>query len=330
KALPSALPETTGIQSSKWVLRSKATLFEWDDAKIYDADIQLASAQNSHGVFRAKKATSGDLSLQNIDAMFALMGEGHIELRRVSAFMDEQHLSISGTLKPTALGSMQWQGYAILKGNFGQLMKRAELSQLFEDGNMNLLFSGQGILLRNQPWWQGLKGRLRLRVDDGRIMKGGTLSKLLAAISILDLPKILIAQRDDLTKTGLVYRRMQIEATLKEQDMKIQRFALRSSAMDAAGKGHMDIHKGLIDMIMVVKPFQNLDALLSVLPIIRDLIGGRAHSLLRKIYHMHGPIADAKIDSISAEEAGLASSGLIENFLSLPDIWFGNTQTGKP
>ncbi|MDX8396481.1 MAG: hypothetical protein R8K22_08720, partial [Mariprofundaceae bacterium] len=47
KALPSALPETTGIQSSKWVLRSKATLFEWDDAKIYDADIQLASAQNS-------------------------------------------------------------------------------------------------------------------------------------------------------------------------------------------------------------------------------------------------------------------------------------------
>jgi hypothetical protein len=79
-----------------------------------------------------------------------------------------------------------------------------------------------------------------------------------------------------------------------------------------------------IDLTLVMRPLQNRDALLSRIPIVRDIFGGAAPSFIRRVYRMHGPIADAEVERILPEEAGLAAPGLVEMLLDLPERWFGN------
>ena len=325
-ALPDTLPNAATLMAKPWSLNASIKTFEWDDAKIHDAIIKLASKRNSAGIFKAKTIHSGTLHLHDISALFALPGEGAIDLRQLSASMDEQKLTLSASLKPEIGGGMHWRGFAHVNGNFGKMMHDAELTAVFANGDMQALFLGEGILLRDQAWWDGLRGRLRLRVDNGTFLKGGTLTKTLAAISLSDLPALFFGERKDLTQGGLYYKRLQIEATLHDQMFNIQKLGLRASAMDMAGDGTLNLNDNYIDLKMTVRPFQNIDAILAKIPLLRDMIGGQAHSIIRKIYHMHGPISNAVVDSISAEEAGLAEPGFIENLLTLPDRWFGKNR----
>lgn len=172
-----------------------------------------------------------------------------------------------------------------------------------------------------------MDGRVRMRVDNGRVQKGGTLTKFLAAISLVDLPALFFGTRDDLTKPGIGYERLQMEATIDGKDVQVHKLAMRSSAMDVAGKGVMDVDSSFIDLLLVVRPFQNLDVLLSKVPIIRDMFGGAANSLMRKVYRMRGPIADAEVEPISQEEAGMATPGAFDHLLKMPEAWFGK---GEP
>jgi hypothetical protein len=322
-ALPATLPRSTELRQKSWALRAELKEFLWDDARIEGVTIRLASALNSTGVLKAKMLQTGTVTLSNVAAVFSMPGEGKIDLRSFEAGLGDLHLKLSATLIPGSQPGMLWRGFAKLEGNFGEMMKQAGQSNLFENGDMHVLFSGRGELLRKQPWWQGLDGRLRLRVDDGRLMKGGTLTKFLAATSIADLPALFVGDREDLTKSGLGYKRLQMEAVLRDKNIQIHQLAMRSSAMDVAGQGSMDVEQADIDLTFVVRPLQNLDALLSRLPLIRDILGGAAHSFIRRVYRMHGPIANAEVTQISTSEAGLSDPGMVEYLLNLPGRWFG-------
>jgi len=133
-----------------------------------------------------------------------------------------------------------------------------------------------------------------------------------------------LARRPDLTRKGLVYEHLQVESTLHNRDMTVQRLALESSAVQLAGEGTLKLDVGDIDMMLVAQPFQNLDAVLSKLPILGYVLGGSGHSIFRRAYHVYGAVADAQVDGVSPQDAGAPSSGLIDRFLNLPDAWFGN------
>jgi len=288
--------------------------------------INLSSAKDSVGILEAAQIHTAQLDILDVDTRFTLPGEGRVELRKFVANLEKQHLTMSATLTPESGGGMRWQGFAELSGDFGYMMKISGLSQGFVGGKSHILFSGQGMILREQPWWQGLDGRLRLRVDDGRILEGGTLTTLLSAINLSRLPALLLGQRKDLSGPGMMYERLQMEAIMQNQDIRVRNVAMRSSAFDLVGHGRMDIAKNRIDLYLVAKPLQNLDALLSKIPLLRDLLGGASHSLMRKVYHMYGPFTDANVEEVTPEAAGLASKGLIEHLFSLPNDWFGSSQ----
>lgn len=328
-ALPATVARDARVGKKPWALRAKLNRFVWDDAEIRGAEIRLASALNSIAVLKAVSLKSRETDMHNLSAIFSLPGGGVVDLRKLEAEIDILRLELSATLYPDAGRGMRWRGFASLQGDFGEMMKRTGLSNLFEHGDMQMLFSGQGMALTDQPWWKSLDGRMRMRVNNGRIMKGGTLSKFFAAISITDLPGLFFGNRDDLTKPGLGYKRMQMEALIHGKNVQLYNLALRSSAMDVAGKGAMDIESSMVDMTLVMRPFQNLDALLAKVPIIRDIFGGQAHSFIRRVYRLHGPIANAEVERISPEEAGLASPGMVERLLNLPSSWFGEGKSRK-
>ncbi|HXH64235.1 MAG TPA: AsmA-like C-terminal domain-containing protein, partial [Mariprofundaceae bacterium] len=299
-------------------------------ATILQAKLQLASSTNSIGVFDAENVETGGMNIRNVHAVFTLPGSGAIDLRQCLGQIEQEKIELSAEMTPLQSGpGMRWRGYAFVSGDFGHLLKRAGISERFLHGDMRLLFAGQGMLNKDKPWWQGLDGRLRLRVDQGRIMEGGTLTKLLAAMNLLDLPKLFIGQRGDLTGPGMMYDRLQMESTMHEQEVQVHKIALRSPAMDLAGNGRLTLDNDNIDIILIARPFQNLDAILSKIPLLRDLLGGGSYTLMRQVYWMHGPFTNATVEQIPPEKAGLAPPGLVESLLSLPERWFGKSAPAK-
>ncbi len=328
-ALPDTLDHSEKLVDKAWLLRADIDQFDWDDARMSGVHIKLSSDKNSLGIMEAAQVHTTQLDIMDVDARFTLPGLGRVELRKFSAVFEKQELTMSATLTPEMDGGMRWKGFAELHGDFGHLMNRGGLSKRFLDGDGHLLFSGQGLILKEQPWWQGLDGRLRLRVDQGRILEGGTLTTLLSAINLSELPALLFGQRKDLSGPGIMYKRLQMEAIMQDQSILIRNVAMRSSAFDLVGQGNMDLDKNLIDLYLIAKPLQNLDALLAKIPLLRDILGGRSHSLMRKVYHLNGSFSDAKVEAIQPKDAGLSESGFVERLFSLPDNWFGAGQKGK-
>ncbi|MBN4077030.1 AsmA-like C-terminal domain-containing protein, partial [Mariprofundus ferrooxydans] len=325
-ALPETLDHPEKLLDKTWLLRADIDRFDWGDAHMSGVHLKLSSDKDSLGIMEAAQIHTSQLDILDVDARFTLPGQGQVELRKFSATFEKQQLTMSATLKPISDGGMRWTGFAELHGDFGHLMNVSDLSKRFLDGDAHLLFSGQGVILKEQPWWQGLDGRLRMRVDHGRVLEGGTFTTLLSAINIARLPALLLGLRNDLTGPGIMYERLQMEAIMQNQSIRVRNVAMRSSAFDLAGQGSIDVDKNTIDLYLIAKPLQNLDAILSKIPLVRDLLGGRAHSLVRKVYHLVGPFNNAKVESVQPQDAGLAEPGIIERFLSLPSHWFGSAK----
>ncbi len=329
QALPKKL-KPADMQKKPWAVRAKLDQLSWDGAQLYQVDIQLASSKQSVGLMRAARLDTAKLNLTDVVASFRLPKDGVVELREMSARLAEQRLLLTGILTSDPQGGLRWQGFANIQGNFGYMLKRLDASHKFRGGDVYALISGQGLLLPDQPWWHQLDGRLRLRVNDGRFLEGGAMTKLLAAASLADLPRLFIGQRKDLIGEGMHYHRLQLEATLQGKHAKVRQLAMRASALDMAGQGSLDLSDGYIDLTMVLRPLQNLDAALSAIPLLRDILGGDAHSLLRQVYHVHGPISAVKVEEVEPEEAGLAAPGPVEMLFTLPSRWFGSPKEPEP
>ena len=329
-ALPDSLDHAENLVDKNWLLRADIDRFDWDDARMSGVHLRLASDNSSLGVMEAALIHTTQMDIMDVDARFTLPGNGNVELRTFSARFEKQLLTISATLTPETDGGMRWKGFAELHGDFGHLMNKGGLSSRFLEGDGHLLFSGQGLILKEQPWWQGLDGRLRMRVDQGRILEGGTLTTLLSAINLSQLPALLFGQRKDLSGPGIMYERLQMEAIMQDQTIHIRNVAMRSSAFDLVGQGNMNVDTNIIDLFLIAKPLQNLDALLSKIPLVRDLLGGRSHSLMRKVYHLSGPFTDAKVKAVRPRDAGLSEAGIIERLFNLPNSWFGPGENKQP
>lgn len=329
QALPQEISEQRSDFAKSWQLQALVDRFVWDDATIGGGLISIGSNPGSVGFFKAKTIDFGNMHLRDSEASFLLSGHGGIDVRHLATHMEDQNLTLAAQLTPNPDGGMFWQGIALLDGNFGHLASRSGLSDKLEGGVMHARFDGQGIVLRDLPWWQGMRGKLHLRVDHGRIREGGVATKILALANLADLPKLLIGARPDLRGNGLFYDRLQVDASMKEEKVGIDSLVMRSTALDLSGRGAIDLRDMLINALVVIQPMQNIDALLERIPLLRDLLGGKSHGILRKIYSISGSLADAKVVEISPEEGESASPGLIESLFSMPEKKFDHGSSGS-
>jgi len=314
---------TTGF-SRPWVLRGAFQRLQWDAASMRDVQVRFASQAQGVGTLRAARLDAANLSARDVHGFFRLPGRGVVDIRELNARLPGQDVRVSGTLTPEGEDRLHWRGFASMQGDFSSVIRRLDASGLFRGGKLHALRSGEGVLDRERPWWHDLHGRLRLRSDEGRLLvESGTMTKLLAALNLLDLPRFLLGKRKDMSGEGLFYKRLQLEAHVENDVARVDRLAVRASALDMAGKGTVSLANGTIDLYAAVRPLQNLDALLNMIPLLRDILLGPARSVFRKVYHVHGPLQNAKVEPADAKAAGLASGGLLEQLFTLPSRWFG-------
>ncbi|OIO68924.1 MAG: hypothetical protein COW19_10040 [Zetaproteobacteria bacterium CG12_big_fil_rev_8_21_14_0_65_55_1124] len=306
----------------KWVLRGNFSRIRWDAVSIRGVRVNFASAEQGIGRLEADVLDAAQFSIRDVRAFFRLASGGRVDIRHLGAHLLDQQMNLSGTLAPEPGGGLRWTGFTDISGDFSQVIQRLDAAKLFKGGTVHALWSGTGVIHEDMPWWNGMQGRLRLRSDDGRILEGGTMTKMLAALSLADLPGFLTGSRKDITGPGMLYKRLQLEASVQGETADIRHLAMRASALDMAGKGQLNLADGLIDLYVVARPLQNIDAMLNMIPLLRDVILGPAKSVFRKVYRVHGALHDAKVEAVSAEQAGLPNSGLLEQLISLPGRWF--------
>ncbi|MDX8382979.1 MAG: AsmA-like C-terminal domain-containing protein, partial [Ghiorsea sp.] len=307
-----------------WSIYADVKQLTWKSSLAEGVHVQFSSDDTSTGTFKAAHLLSGDVDLEQLSTSFTMLEHGKFDLHLLDAKGSGQHLRVSGSVQPLPSGALKWQGLAVMDGQFGTLMQQAELDKLFKEGEMSAVFIGNGEFMEGEPWYRGMQGRFRLLVEDGRMMQGGTLTRLLAAISLVDLPKYLIFQRKDVVGEGLLYEKMQIEAVFAEEKLHIDGLAFRSSALDAGGQGVVNLASGDLELLLIARPWQNIESVLGNIPILGYILAGSDKSLLRKVYHIHGPASDALVDEMRPEDAGLPQSGLLESLFSLPSQWFGD------
>lgn len=328
--LPEATPSMREVTGRKMLIRLFLDQMNWGGAHLTGVQAKISSTGQGEDHLRAKSLEIGGLKAADVDALFRRPKPNMLDIRRLSARLWEQSFLISANVKQYQNGDIGWKGFTQLRGDdFSRLLTEMNWSSRFKGGSFRGLFLGQGMITEDKPWWSGMEGRLRFRVDDGRILEGGTLTRLLAAASLADLPKLLIGQRGDLIGSGMQYKRFQVEAVVSGKDAHIKKAALRSSAFDLAGHGGMDLQAATVDLMLVMRPFQNIDAVIGKVPLLRDVLGGGSHSVMRRVYHVHGPFSEAKVDSIKPAQAGLDSPGLLEALFSLPGSWFGKEKAAR-
>ncbi|MDX8411922.1 MAG: AsmA-like C-terminal domain-containing protein [Mariprofundaceae bacterium] len=328
--LPENMPLNQAMPSRDWVLRFDLDRIIWNNAELTQAKGQFVSGGQGIGSLQARALNVANLQVKDVDALLSLPGSSVIDIHRLLGKSWGQDFRASVIVRPDTEDGLLWGGFVNMTGdNFGQLPKSLGWSERFTGGELRLMLTGSGRFSQDEPWWKGFDGRLRLRVDDGRLAEGGILTRLLSAANLAELPKLLIANRKDLIGKGMHFKRMQVEADVLGSQAGIHQLAMRASALDMAGNGTLDVEKGEIDLVMVMRPLQNLDKILGMIPLLRDVFGGAARSLFRKIYHLHGPLADARVEEISPEEVGLARAGLVESLIKLPGKWFGKKPTAE-
>lgn len=329
--LPESTPRMRDLGGRKILIRLFLDQLNWGGAKLTGVRAKVSLPAEGVEHLRAKNLVISGLTFADVDAQFRRSRPNEIDIYKLSASLWQQKFLISAKVALHQNGHLDWKGFMQLQGDdFSRLLTEIKWSDRFQGGRFRALFLGRGEMAPDQPWWSGMKGRARLRVDDGRILEGGILTRVLAAASLADLPKLLLAQRKDLIGPGIHYKRLQIEADLTDRQARLRKAAFRASAFDLAGHGSMDLEAQTVDLLLVIRPFQNIDAIIGKIPLLRDVIGGSSRSVMRKIYHVHGPLSDAKVDKLDPKEAGLDSPGLLEALLSLPSNWFGTEQHEAP
>jgi len=304
-----------------WSVHANMLRVEWENSYAQKVLIDFSSDKQGVGEVSANHLLSGDADLEQVKATFSLNGHGSYDLHLLEAKGAGQLLQASGSVETLKDGALKWKGLALMGGKFGTLMEQAELDQLFQEGEMSAVFIGQGEFKDGEAWWRKMKGSFKLRVDDGRIMEGGTLTHLLAAISIADLPKYLIFDRGDIVGSGLLYDKLQVEGDFASNKLNIHKLAFLSSALDAGGTGEVDLATGTLDVVLVARPWQNIEAFISYIPLLGPILTGEDKSLLRKVYHIQGPASDAAVNEVKPEDVGLPSSGYLEDLFT-PGRWF--------
>ncbi|HWT77313.1 MAG TPA: hypothetical protein VN648_00700, partial [Candidatus Methylomirabilis sp.] len=74
-----------------------------------------------------------------------------------------------------------------------------------------------------------------------------------------------------------------------------------------------------IEMDIAVKPFQNVDKFLGILPLPGQLSGGKENSLVAAFYHVSGTLKDPKVTPLPMKSLGRNTIGVFRRLLFIPD-----------
>ena len=169
-------------------------------------------------------------------------------------------------------------------------------------------------------FWRNLGGDLKLALRDGRLGRYTVMSKILA---LLNVAQAVDLKGPELTAEGMPYQRLTADIKIAGGIARTDNLLLESRAMKVTAVGAVNFAEDTLDLTVAVKPFQNVDRILTTIPLAGWLLGGKEKSVLVAYYHVTGSLREPQVTAVPLKSVGRNVFGIFRNLLEIPEALTG-------
>ncbi|NPA94051.1 MAG: hypothetical protein GXO58_01340 [Thermodesulfobacteria bacterium] len=157
-------------------------------------------------------------------------------------------------------------------------------------------------------------GRLKIEARDGYIHKFGLLSKIFSVVNVVDI----FSLNKGLLEGSSPYKKMLVDAKIKSGRVHLEKAYIKGSGINFYGTGDVFLDKKTLDLIIFIQPLKTVDTIITSLPIIGGIIGGKNKSLFAIPVKLSGNWRDPKVDTLQTKAVTDLFKKLIFNVLTAP------------
>ncbi|MBU0484652.1 MAG: AsmA-like C-terminal domain-containing protein [Proteobacteria bacterium] len=162
--------------------------------------------------------------------------------------------------------------------------------------------------------WQ--EGRVDIYSFEGHIQKMSLLSKVFTVINLADL--FSSSFLPDMKEEGFKYSKLDIKSHIKNNNLVIDQAIINGKGLNLFGRGKINLVEATTDITMLVAPLKTIDSIISSVPIIGRVIGGKDATLIAIPVGIKGALKDPEITVLPAKAIGESIIHLVTGTLKLP------------
>ncbi len=140
-------------------------------------------------------------------------------------------------------------------------------------------------------------GHLKLVSYDGEIQKLTIMSKLFSVINVTDM--LSLSNIKNLFSSGYPYSTIKLNGTVADNQLTLSDSFVKGVGMDFFFSGTVALNTGALDLLMFVKPFGTIDAIITSIPLIGKDLGAGNQSIMFLTLKVSGDIRDPKVTLMS-------------------------------
>lgn len=159
-------------------------------------------------------------------------------------------------------------------------------------------------------------GKISLYSEKGFIRRLGFLAKVFSVVNLTDL--FTTEQLPQLGGDGFSYSSLEIDSRIKDNQLLIEKAVVKGKGLNLFGQGKIDLQSGQADLIIMVAPLKTIDAIVTNLPLIGTVAGGKDQALLSIPVGLKGDLRDPSVTLLPPEAIGEGIVNLIVNTFKMP------------
>lgn len=180
------------------------------------------------------------------------------------------------------------------------------------------VINGEFSIHANPQYRQGkwTEGRAEIHSSQGAILRMNLLAKIFKVINITDL----FSTNEDSSQKikGFAYSDMDLETHIEKNRLHIDRMVIKGEGLNLFGRGNINLADFDADLTILVAPLKTIDKIISKVPLIGKIIGGKNATLVTIPVSVKGNISNPKITPLSPEALGDAFINFVTETLTIP------------
>ncbi len=160
------------------------------------------------------------------------------------------------------------------------------------------------------------KGKLTITSPNGIIRRMEILSNIFSVVNFTEF--LTFKDLPDMDTEGLQYNDLVLESHIDQHKLIIDKAFLKGKGLNLTGQGSVDFKDATTDLTVFVAPFKMLDSVVTSIPLVGRIVGGKKGAILTFPVRVKGPIGDPSVTPLSPTAIGKATLDFITDTLTLP------------
>jgi len=159
-------------------------------------------------------------------------------------------------------------------------------------------------------------GQADLFSDGGYIHRLAFLSKVFRVVNLRDI--FSGTNLPDFAEEGFAYSKIDITSHIEGNRLKIDKAFIDGEGLNIFGQGTINLDDWSADLILMVAPLKTVDAVVSKIPLLGKVAGGKDKAVISIPVALKGNLRDPKVTILPPEAIGEGFLNLVGNTLMMP------------